>query len=71
MKKNKFTNFFKLVGEKIVIAAKYLIKEYKVLKEKEGYKKFIASLLAIVLGLLIGIILIIINKPGNALNGIC
>lgn len=70
MKENKFTNFFKLVGEKIVIATKYLIKEYKILKEKEGYKKFVASLLAIVLGLLIGIILIIINKPGNALNGI-
>lgn len=70
MKENKFTNFFKLVGEKIVRATKYLIKKYKILKGKEGYKKFIASLLAIALGLIIGIILIIINKPGNALNGI-
>lgn len=70
MKENKFTNFFKLVGEKIVKATKYLIKEYKILKEKEGYKKFIASLLAILFGLLIGIILIIFNKPGQALIGI-
>ncbi|MGI6360024.1 MAG: ABC transporter permease [Acholeplasmatales bacterium] len=70
MKENKFKNFFRLVGEKIVKATKYLIKEYKILKEKEGYKKFVASLLAIALGLLIGIILIIINKPGQALVGI-
>ncbi len=70
MKENKFKNFFKLIGEKIVKATKYLIEKYKVLKEKEGYKKFIASLLAILFGLLIGIILIIFNKPGQALIGI-
>lgn len=70
MKENKFKNFFKMLGEKIVRTTKHLIERYKILREKEGYKKFIASLLAILFGLLIGIILILFNKPGQALTGI-
>lgn len=40
------------------------------IKHTEGYHKFIGSLLAITMGLLIGILIIIINKPGQAHIGI-
>lgn len=54
----------------IVRAHIFLMNQYRKLRTTEGYKRFSASLLAILFGLLIGILLIVINKPSQAQVGI-